>query len=60
LGNHDLIVSPLGQIINQTDFYSYDAKYNQADSIICEMPAILDPAVTLHIQDLARQVYRVL
>jgi D-alanine-D-alanine ligase len=24
------------------------------------MPAILDPAVTLHIQDLARQVYRVL
>ncbi len=33
LGNEDVIASGIGEVLPADDYYSYDAKYNNADSI---------------------------
>lgn len=38
LGNDDVIASGIGEVLPADDYYSYDAKYNNADSIT-EIPA---------------------
>ena len=54
--------SPLGEIVPATShgFYSYDAKYIDADGALLRIPADLAPDLTRRIQGLATETFRVL
>lgn len=54
--------SPLGEIVPATShgFYSYDAKYIDADGALLRIPADLPPDLARRIQDLAVETFRVL
>ncbi|PIZ04010.1 MAG: D-alanine--D-alanine ligase [Gammaproteobacteria bacterium CG_4_10_14_0_8_um_filter_38_16] len=60
LGNEKPAASLPGEIINHTEFYSFDAKYVDADSATVKTPADLSPALVLKIQALAVQAFQVL
>jgi D-alanine-D-alanine ligase len=57
LGNDQPKASVVGEITYQSDFYDYETKYTtgKADLII---PALLPPAITEQIRDLALQAFR--
>ncbi len=57
LGNNNLIASVVGEICPAADFYSYDAKYNDADSLLF-IPARLEPAVAEQVRAAAKAVFR--
>lgn len=57
LGNNDLIASIPGEICPAVEFYTYDAKYNDADSLLF-IPARLDEAVQEKVRKAALDVFR--
>lgn len=57
LGNNDLIASVPGEICPAVEFYTYDAKYNDADSLLF-IPARLDEAVQQEVRKAALDVFR--
>jgi D-alanine-D-alanine ligase len=59
LGNEKPVASIPGEIIANQEFYSYDAKYIDTESIT-EIPAKLDKKTVKKIQDLAVKVFKVL
>jgi D-alanine-D-alanine ligase len=60
LGNGAPRASVPGEILVHADFYSYDAKYVDADGAGLDIPARLDPATTKRIQELAVRTFQVL
>jgi len=60
LGDYDPLVSVPGEVIPHAEFYSYEAKYIDADGASLAIPAKLDPAETRRAQDLARRVFTAL
>ncbi len=59
LGNDDIIVSNVGEILPGDDFYSYDAKYNSKDSIV-KVPTELNSEIKKEIQEIAKKAYKTL
>lgn len=57
LGNNELIASIPGEICPAAEFYSYDAKYNDEDSLLF-IPARLDEAVLERVRQAAMDVFR--
>lgn len=57
LGNEELIASVPGEICPAAEFYDYDAKYNDADSLLF-IPARLDEAVMERVRNVACDVFR--
>jgi D-alanine-D-alanine ligase len=60
LGDYDPDVSVPGEVIPHAEFYSYDAKYIDADGASIAVPAVLEPAQVKTAQDLARRVFMAL
>ncbi len=56
LGNEEIEVSGVGEIIAAAEFYDFDAKYNNADSKTV-LEADLAPAIKEKIREYARVVY---
>ncbi|OON98901.1 MAG: D-alanine--D-alanine ligase A [Epulopiscium sp. Nele67-Bin004] len=57
LGNEDIVVSGVGEILAAADFYDYDAKYNNAESKTI-VSANLPVDIAQKIRELAKVVYR--
>ena len=53
LGNEAPAVSVPGEIIPKAQFYTYDAKYQDADGAELRIPAALDPALAAEVQRVA-------
>lgn len=61
LGNEKPIASKVGEVVLNTEFYSYDAKYIDEKSAIIEIPAKnLPKNVEKKIQEIAIKAYKVL
>ncbi|NTW13679.1 MAG: D-alanine--D-alanine ligase [Candidatus Moranbacteria bacterium] len=60
LGNEHPIASVPGEVIPHAEFYSYEAKYIDADGAGFEIPARLDPETMSRIQDIAIRTFRTL
>lgn len=60
LGNENPRVSLPGEIINHSDFYSYDAKYLDAEAATVQTPAALSPELTQQFQAMAIKAYKTL
>jgi D-alanine-D-alanine ligase len=60
LGDYDPDVSVPGEVIPHAEFYSYDAKYIDADGASMAIPAVLEPAQVKTAQQLAKQVFTAL
>lgn len=58
--NRELIASPPGEIIPKHEFYSYEAKYLDADGAILKVPAELEESLISKGQALAKQVFSTL
>lgn len=56
LGNHEIRVSGVGEILSAAEFYDYDAKYNNADSRTI-VPAQLDEKTVESIRKIAAKVF---
>lgn len=57
LGNEDVIASCVGEILPAEEFYSYDAKYTNAESKI-EIPAKLDDTIQNEIRKQAIKAFK--
>lgn len=57
LGNEDVIASGVGEIIPADEFYSFDAKYNNEQSI-CKIPAKIDEEVQEKIRKMAIKAFK--
>lgn len=60
LGNSDLVVSVPGEIVSNTEFYSYESKYIDDDGAMLQIPAELSEAQLEKIQAVAEATYRAL
>lgn len=60
LGNEDPIASVPGEIIPLHEWYSYEAKYLDAEGARLMIPAELDEATSVHIGSLAVECFKVL
>ncbi|HEX3684942.1 MAG TPA: D-alanine--D-alanine ligase family protein [Bryobacteraceae bacterium] len=60
LGNEEPIASVPGEVIVESEFYSYDAKYVDADASRLEIPANLNSSTTQAIQRLAIETFNAL
>lgn len=60
LGNADLTVSVPGEIVANTEFYSYESKYIDESGAALEIPAKLEQPIAEKIRQTARTVYRTL
>ena len=60
IGNRSPEASIPGEIVPRHDFYSYEAKYLDADGADLLIPADLDPATTSRAQDVAIGAFRTL
>jgi D-alanine-D-alanine ligase len=60
LGNADPEPSVPGEIIPNTDFYSYESKYIDENGAILQIPAELSPELTAKIQALAKKIFKLL
>ena len=60
LGDGELFVSVPGEIVSNTEFYSYDSKYLDDDGAVLNIPANLDDEVQKRIQDIAKKTFRTL
>ncbi|MBQ7095065.1 MAG: D-alanine--D-alanine ligase [Clostridia bacterium] len=56
LGNDDLFASVVGEIAPAAEFYDYDAKYNDAASLLY-IPARLEPKVAEQVREIAKNVF---
>ena len=59
LGNDDIIISNIGEIIAGDDFYSYDAKY-KSDKSIVKVPVMLKEEIEQKIKEYASKIYKYL
>lgn len=59
LGNDDIIVSNIGEVIAGDDFYSYDAKYNSKKSVV-KIPIKLKDDIQDKIKKYAITIYKFL
>lgn len=57
LGNQDVISSPVGEVLSAEDFYSFDAKYTNAESKTV-IPADIDKEISNQIRDLAIKAFK--
>jgi D-alanine-D-alanine ligase len=57
LGNENPLVSLPGEVIPQHEFYSYEAKYLDAEGARFEIPVSLPSALTNKIQQMAKSTY---
>lgn len=57
LGNEEVISSPVGEILSAEDFYSFDAKYTNAESRTV-IPADIDKEISNEIRDLAIKAFK--
>ncbi len=60
LGNHDPVVSVVGEIIPTHEFYSYDAKYIDEHGAALEIPADIPEAVSEEMRALAIRAFQTL
>jgi len=60
LGGYDPEMSIPGEVIPHAEFYSYDAKYTDADGASIAIPADLSQQQAAQAQDLARRVFKAL
>lgn len=60
LGNDQLQASDVGEVLPQTDFYSYESKYLDAEGAKLEMPADLTGEQRSAIQQIGMTVFRLL
>lgn len=60
LGNHEPVASLPGELITQHEFYTYEAKYCDPDSLQIITPAELPESTTQMIQELSIHVFQVL
>ena len=60
LGNEDPIASVPGEIIPQHEFYSYEAKYIDAQGALLEIPAKLPEELVKQIQELSIKAFQAL
>lgn len=60
LGNEDPIASKPGELMPQHEFYSYEAKYLDANGALFEIPARVTETECLTIQTLAKKAYQTL
>lgn len=60
LGNEELFVSVPGEIVSQTDFYSYSSKYLDESGALLNIPAKLEEETTKRIQQIAHDTFKVL
>ncbi|HPI39409.1 MAG TPA: D-alanine--D-alanine ligase family protein, partial [Pseudobdellovibrionaceae bacterium] len=61
LGSNDHPKASLpGEIVPQHEFYSYDAKYLDANGALLVIPAELSKSVTLEVQEMAKKTYSTL
>ncbi|CEA03614.1 D-alanine--D-alanine ligase A [Jeotgalicoccus saudimassiliensis] len=60
LGNEELHVSMPGEIVSQTDFYSYSSKYLDENGALLNIPAEMDRDTMEKIQQTARETFRAL
>lgn len=56
LGNDDLIVSSVGEVLSAEEFYSFDSKYKNSNSKTV-IPANVDKNIMEEIQKLAKKAY---
>ncbi len=59
IGNHDVLASRIGQVLSVTEFYDFDAKYNNKNSKTI-IPAELDDCIAKEIQDYAIKIFKAL
>lgn len=59
LGNDDIVVSTIGEIVPATEWYDYDAKYNNVESKLY-IPARLSEETVATIKERAAKAYRAL
>ena len=57
LGNDDPIVSRVGQIMPHGEFYTFESKYEDAESKTC-IPALVDESIQEEIRKLALRVFK--
>jgi D-alanine-D-alanine ligase len=57
LGNKDPLVSCVGEIVAESDFYDFESKYVKNTSKLL-IPAALDKKTATKVRDLARQAYK--
>ncbi len=60
LGNEEPVASLPGEIIPTHDFYSYEAKYLDAEGAVLKFPADLPSDMVKQVQDLSIKVFKVL
>jgi D-alanine-D-alanine ligase len=60
LGNEEPRATTPGEVVSTAAFYTYDAKYEDADASHMEVPADIPDAVAARIRDLATDAYRIL
>ncbi len=60
LGNEELFVSVPGEIVSQTDFYSYSSKYLDESGALLNIPAKLEEETTKRIQQIAHDTFKAL
>jgi D-alanine-D-alanine ligase len=60
LGNEHPLVSLPGEVIPQHEFYSYEAKYLDAEGARFEIPALLSSDLIEKIQQMAKKTYLIL
>jgi D-alanine-D-alanine ligase len=60
LGNDELIASIPGEVIPTHSFYSYEAKYIDANGARLDMPAKLSADVSEQVKDMAKKAYKAL
>lgn len=60
IGNEEPRTAALGEIVSTAAFYTYDAKYENADEARMEVPADLPEAVSDRLRAMAAEAYRAL
>ena len=60
IGNYQLEVASVGEIIAPKDFYSYESKYDDNAGTRLEVPARIDTSLSDKIRKTAERVYRVM
>lgn len=58
LGNEEPKTSVVGEIVATKDFYSYDAKYKDADAAVLKIPAKIDEAISSQIRNIAVEAFK--
>lgn len=59
IGNEDVFASVPGEILPSNDFYDYDAKYRDSNSLLC-IPADISDELAEEIKETAKKAYKVL